>query len=99
MATFAPPSASRTAAARPIPRDAPVTSATLFSKSFGIRAHIAERAQGSAWQACQLPDDRTILCCAERRIGRTGDPVVGEGCWKGGGEGCSKGGGDAGVDG
>src|SRR5438309_849697 len=33
MATFAPPSASRTEAARPIPREPPVTSATLFSKS------------------------------------------------------------------
>src|SRR5205085_1317733 len=33
MATLAPPSASRTTAARPMPRDPPVTSATLFSKS------------------------------------------------------------------
>src|SRR4051812_9565990 len=45
MATAHPPSASRTATARPMPRDPPVTSADLPSKSLAMRAS-GENARG-----------------------------------------------------
>src|SRR5712692_4914177 len=55
MATLAPPSASRTTAARPMPREPPVTSATLPSKSLAIDS--SSELAGAPRIACALTLD------------------------------------------
>src|SRR4051794_26794590 len=57
MATFAPPSASRTAAARPMPREPPVTNATLFSKSMRSSK---KALLNSPDEACALPESSRV---------------------------------------
>src|ERR1700682_1826486 len=78
MATFAPPSARRTAAARPMPREPPVTSATLFSKSLCMPpAHSRNGA------ACALAASGLVRSAAfsTRGATRSGSPVSPPRCW------------------
>src|SRR6476659_10113529 len=67
MATFAPPSARSTAAARPMPREAPVTIATLFSKSFGMAAAFIT---GRVLREAEGAHHARLFLVAHRRPGR-----------------------------
>src|SRR5882724_9510937 len=72
METFAPPSASRAAAARPMPREAPVTSATLFSKSLAMRASSVGRTlyRSRIAAATPLPGGRAERAARRLRLHR-----------------------------
>src|SRR3954471_2680792 len=79
MATLAPPSASRTAAARPMPRDPPVTSATLFSKSMPSFYPFSQLSRVSpfGWRSFGCLRDRHLVAACAMRIGLIGLGAIG----------------------